>query len=125
MSSRIMVVDDDDNVLLLLEALLKRQGYSVIKAKSGAKALEILDAETPDLFILDIMMPNMNGYELCRHIRSRTATTQTPIIIASARPDEQLEDNSAAVGANLYLSKLAIQRSLLDNVRQLLGQRVG
>ncbi len=121
MKKLIMLVDDESGMLDLVGLILQRQGYSVLKARDGLTALALLESSTPDLFILDVMMPDMNGIDLCRHIRSRPQTAETPIVMLSARTDLETKRQSFEAGANLYLSKLAVHRELAVVVRDMLA----
>ena len=123
MKKLIMLVDDESGMLDLVGLILQRQGYSVLKARDGLTALALLESSTPDLFILDVMMPDMNGIDLCRHIRSRPQTAETPIVMLSARTDLETKRQSFEAGANLYLSKLAVHRELAIVVRDMLALR--
>jgi DNA-binding response OmpR family regulator len=100
-----MVVDDEVALLTLVEIMLKRTGITVLKAEDGYRALQLLDTRTPDLFILDLMMPRMTGFELCKRIRSRVETRHTPIIIVSAMSDSESIAQGYEAGANDYLEK--------------------
>lgn len=99
----ILVVEDDKHTRKLLETILKRDGYSVLKAEDGIKAMEVLDNHHVDLIILDIMMPNMDGYEFTETLRD--GHCETPIIIVTAK--EQLEDKKKgfSIGADDYMVK--------------------
>jgi len=124
MKKLIMLVDDESGMLDLVGLILQRQGYSVLKARDGLTALALLESSTPDLFILDVMMPDMNGIDLCRHIRSRPQTAETPIVMLSARTDLETKRQSFEAGANLYLSKLAVHRELAVVVRDMLAPQL-
>jgi len=121
MNKQIMVVDDEVNILLLLDITLKRRGFTVLKANDSYSALMMLNSSTPDLFILDVMMPGMDGLELCRQIRARAETAHTPIIMLSARYDERSVERALAAGANAYLSKMSLHSELVLQVRSLLS----
>jgi CheY-like chemotaxis protein len=121
MSKQIMVVDDEVQILTLMDVTLQRRGYSVVKARNALTALAMLDSLTPDLFILDIMMPGMDGIELCRVIRSRPQTAQTPVLIVSALNDPAMIKRGLDAGANDYLQKPAPQFDLVTKVRELVG----
>jgi two-component system, OmpR family, phosphate regulon response regulator PhoB len=125
MNKQIMVVDDEAHILLLLDITLKRRGFTVLKANDPYAALIMLDSVTPDLFILDVMMPGMDGLELCRQIRARPETAQTPIMMLSARYDQRSVERGLAAGANTYLSKLSLHADLVPQIRDMLaiGQR--
>jgi DNA-binding response OmpR family regulator len=117
---KIMIVDDEHLILGLLKITLTRPGFYVLTANSAISALEMLDSVTPDLFILDVMMPTMDGLELCRRIRARAETANTPVLIVSARYDPDIVDKAHAAGANEYVSKLTPQMKLLIRVREML-----
>ncbi len=124
MNEVIMVVDDDVSLLTLLEIRLRRQGFSVMKARSGHAALASLKSGIPDLFIIDVMMPNMDGFELCERLRSRTETREIPIIILSAKDDSRSVRRGIEAGANLFASKTEMHYNLLSHVRDLLAQEI-
>ncbi len=121
MKKLIMLVDDESGMLDLVGLILQRQGYGVLKARDALTALALLESSAPDLFILDVMMPDMSGIELCRHLRSRPQTAETPIVMLSARTDLETKRQSFEAGANLYLSKLAVHRELAVVVRDMLA----
>jgi DNA-binding response OmpR family regulator len=121
MNKQIMVVDDEVNILLLLDITLKRRGFTVLKANDSYSALMMLESSTPDLFILDVMMPGMDGFELCRQIRARPETANTPVIMLSARSDQRSVDRALAAGATAYLSKMSMHSELVLQVRSMLS----
>jgi two-component system phosphate regulon response regulator PhoB len=121
MSKQIMLVDDEVVMLALLGMTMKRGGFTVIEAESAAMALELLEATTPDLIILDLMMPGIDGVELCRRIRAREQTADVPIVMLSALNDAENMKRALAAGANDYLSKLTPHREVLAKVHLLLG----
>jgi two-component system, OmpR family, alkaline phosphatase synthesis response regulator PhoP len=125
MSIQIMLVDDEAGMLDLIGLILNRQGFSVLKVQDASTALELLESITPDLIILDVMMPGIDGIELCRQLRTRPQTSQTPVIFLSARTDPITQQKGFEAGANHYLSKLAMQRELVPIVHKLLGRREG
>jgi len=121
MSKQIMLVDDEVVMLALLGMTMKRGGFTVVEAESSLIALELLDKSTPDLIILDLMMPGIDGVELTRRIRSRVQTADTPIIMLSALNDADNIKRAYAAGVNEYLSKLTPHREVLAKVHGLLG----
>lgn len=123
MKRQIMLVDDESGMLDLVGLILQRQGLSVLKVKDAFTALALLESLNPDLFVLDVMMPGMNGIELCRRIRQRPETSETPVIMLSVRTDGQTKRDSLEAGANLFLPKLAVQRELAAIVSELLKAR--
>jgi DNA-binding response OmpR family regulator len=117
-SSRILIVDDDSSIRKFLEANLEARGYTVFSSQGGSEALRLL-AETPvDLVLLDIMMPEMDGFEVCRKIRT---SSQVPIIMLSAREGEGDSQKSLENGANDYVTKPFRLREILNKIRSLLN----
>jgi DNA-binding response OmpR family regulator len=121
MPKKIMVVDDDAQVRLLVRLILERKGYQVIEANDGMSALFSLETLTPDLLILDIMMPGMDGFELCRRVRSRPETALTPVIMFSASDNQKVSYSSLESGADEYMPKTSPPLVLARRVEQLLG----
>jgi two-component system response regulator MtrA len=121
MSKQIMLVDDEVVMLALLGMTMKRGGFVVIEAENGMMALDLLEKSTPDLIVLDLMMPGMDGVELCSRIRAREQTADTPILMLSALNDAENIKRALAAGANDYLSKLTPHREVLTKVNNLLG----
>lgn len=124
MKKHILVVDDEIGALTLIGIMLERGGFSVLKAKDAKSALAVLDQNTPDLIILDVMMPGMDGIELCRVIRQRQDTAKTPILILSARGDAESIMRGIEAGSNDYLPKPILHHDLVAKVRLMLGQSV-
>jgi DNA-binding response OmpR family regulator len=122
MKKRILVVDDEVGALTLIGIMLERGGFSVLKAKDATDALAALDQHLPDLIILDVMMPGMNGIELCAVIRERPQTQATPVLILSARNDSDSVMKGMEAGANDYLPKPILHHDLVAKVRTMLLQ---
>lgn len=116
-----MVVDDDEYILRLVTTVLHRQKYTVVAFEQPVEALELLEHVTPDLFILDHMMPQMNGLELCQRIRSCEPTAQVPIIMLSAQYNSAVASIGLKAGANIYLPKHAISSDLTHHIQELLA----
>ncbi len=117
---QILVVDDEIGALTLIGIMLERGGFNVIKAKDANAALAELEKAVPDLIILDVMMPGMDGIELCRVIRSRPDTKDVPVLILSARGDAESVMRGMDAGANDYLPKPILHHDLVDKVRKML-----
>jgi|SRR5262245_15338309 DNA-binding response OmpR family regulator len=122
MKKHILVVDDEIGALTLIGIMLERGGFGVLKAKDAKSALSVLDESVPDLIILDVMMPGMDGIELCRVIRQRAAMQKIPILILSARGDAESIIRGIEAGANDYLPKPILHHDLVSKVRAMLGQ---
>jgi two-component system phosphate regulon response regulator PhoB len=122
MSKQILVVDDEVQILALLSVMFRRVGYSVLKAENAHKALRMLDTSTPDLFILDVMLPEIDGIELCRRIRARPETARTPVILFSAYDDPIMMQRGLEAGANEFLTKITAHTELVKKVRYMLDE---
>jgi len=122
MKKHILVVDDEIGALTLIGIMLERGGFSVLKAKDANSALAVLDQQTPDMIILDVMMPGMDGIELCGVIRERTDTVTTPVLILSARGDAESVMRGMEAGANDYLPKPILHHDLVAKVRSMLNE---
>jgi DNA-binding response OmpR family regulator len=119
MSKHVLVVDDEVGALTLIGIMLERGGFDVIKAPSAYHALDILENTVPDLIILDVMMPGMDGITLCREIRTNVSA-EVPIVILSARGDASAVDEGMAAGANDYLQKPILHNDLLSKIQDIL-----
>ena len=117
---RILIADDEQNQLELLSFNLKQDGYDVIIATNGQDVLDIVADQLPDLIILDWMMPEISGIDVCRHLRSSKETRSIPIIMLSARGEESDRTLGLDVGADDYMTKPFSPRELLARVRAVL-----
>lgn len=121
MAKRILVVDDDEMVLMALNELLKPEGYEVDAILRVSEALEKLDQDGYDLLMLDIIMPEMDGFELCRRIRKMEKYEETPIVFLTAKSREEDRVQGVEAGANLFLSKPISPEKLLGIVSDTIG----
>lgn len=117
MSKTIMVVDDEQRLVSLVESYLIQQGYNVVSANNGVEALQVARREKPDLIILDIMMPKMDGYEFMREHRKET---DTPIVLLTARVEDDERVIGLELGADDYITKPFRPRELVARVRAVL-----
>ena len=117
MDITILIADDEPNQLELMDYNLRNAGFSIIKASNGLDALELIENNTPDLIILDWMMPKMSGIDVCRTLRSRSETKLLPIIILSARSEDSDKSLGLDTGADDYISKPFSPKELLSRVK--------
>ena len=122
MKTKVLVVDDDPYILLSLEFLMKKAGYDVLIARDGNETLSILKNFVPDLILLDIMMPDIDGYEICKFIKSNPILKSSKIIFLSAKTKQSDIQKGYDVGADLFISKPFSTRILKQEVQKLLSQ---
>lgn len=122
MAEKILIVDDDLDTLKLVGLILQRHGYQIVAANGGVKALEKATAEQPDIILLDVMMPDMDGYEVTRRLRSNNSVAHIPIIMFTAK--SLLDDKVAGfeAGADDYLTKPTHPAELVAHVKALLAR---
>ncbi len=120
-----LIVEDEESILLSLEFLLTEEGYSVVTAQDGAAALNAAAAQTPDLVLLDVMLPHIDGFEVCRQMRANTALRNTRIMMVTARGRETEVERGMALGADAFLTKPFSTRELMEKIRALLSSPAG
>lgn len=121
---KILVVDDEIYIVHILDFSLGMEGYEVVTALDGEQALEKLKAEQPDLIVLDIMMPKLDGYEVCKAVKGSPDTAHIPVILLSAKGRNVDQKMGFDVGADDYITKPFSPRKLVERINQLLGQTV-
>lgn len=119
----ILVADDEDDVRNLVVYRLSRSGYDVVEARDGEEALQLAARTTPDLAVLDVMMPKVDGYEVTRRLRADAATSRIPVILLTSRSQESDVSQGFDVGADDYLKKPFNPDELTARVRALLARR--
>ncbi len=122
MSARVLVVEDDHNILISLNFLLTNAGYEVITASDGTRGWAALEEHKPDLAVLDIMLPALDGYELCRRVRATPALQAMKLLILSARGLDAEVATGLQLGADAYLRKPFGTREFLQTVARLLAR---
>ncbi len=115
--NKILIVEDDPNLLSALKYNLKKEGYSVITAVDGAEAVETARREKPELIVLDVMLPQLSGFEVCRILRQEM---DTPILMLTARVDETDKIVGLEIGADDYMTKPFSMRELIARIRAML-----
>ncbi|MDI6711622.1 MAG: response regulator [Anaerosomatales bacterium] len=121
--SRILVADDEPHILKLVSFTLSNHGYEVLTVTDGKAAVEAAERERPDLVLLDVMMPEMNGYEAARLIKENPATKDIPVVMLSAKSQQYEIRQGLDCGAEDYVCKPFTPRALLEKVDEILRQR--
>lgn len=119
----VLLVDDEDQLRRVMKDLLERQGYTVVEARDGAQALDEVDRHAPDIVILDLNLPGVDGYAVLSQLRSRPATRQIPIIVLTAKGDEDNEVRVLELGADDFLTKPFRAKALAARLESALGRR--
>lgn len=123
MNKRILVIEDDVNALRLLEYTLEQGGYQVLTATNGLEGLKKAQDEHPDLIILDIMLPGLDGYEVCQQLRRQSETAIAPILMISAKARQEDKEIGVRIGADDYLAKPTDPSMIVAKVKTLLTGR--
>ncbi len=118
-----MIVDDSVTVRKVASRLLERQGYEVFSAKDGLDAAEQLENIRPDLMLLDIEMPRMDGFELAQHVRHHAIHAQLPIIMITSRTGEKHREKAFALGVTRYMGKPFQEKILVQEIESLLTKK--
>jgi len=121
MSKKILVVDDETAITKMVEIRLRAAGYDVVLAHDGQEGLEKAKTENPDLMILDLMLPKMDGFKVCGLLKADARYKKIPIIIYTARVQESDQHLGKEVGADAYLTKPFDPQVLLGKIKSLLG----
>jgi CheY-like chemotaxis protein len=116
--TKVLVVDDEPNILMSLEFLMRKSGYEVFIARNGAEALQLVDEQQPSVLVLDIMMPEVDGYEVCQYIKTSPLLQHIRVIFLSAKSKEADIEKGYAAGADLYLTKPFSTRVLMQHIQE-------
>ncbi|CAG1018474.1 Transcriptional regulatory protein WalR [Burkholderiaceae bacterium] len=121
MSKTILIADDEPNIVISLEYLLKRDGYDVLVARDGQEALDMMQLTTPDLVLLDVMLPRVSGFHVCQKIRENPAWSHVRVIMLTAKGRDVEMSKGMALGADIYVTKPFSTKDLLAQIRVQLG----
>jgi len=121
MASRILIVDDEPNIVLSLEFLLRREGFEVEVAGDGEAALAALAERPANLVLLDVMMPKLNGFDVCQRIRAEPRWSRVRVLMLTARGRETERARGLQLGADAYVSKPFSTKELVAEIRRLLA----
>lgn len=122
---KILLVDDEPNILLLLGTRLRSEGYQVLTAKDGQAGLEAAKKEKPDLIILDLMLPKMDGYKVCGLLKRDARYAKIPIVMFTARGQDEDRKMGEEVGADAYITKPFVPQTLLSKIQELIPLKGG
>ena len=120
---RVLVVDDDRSALDILTRLLEKEGFTPLSADSGPRALELLATQTVDVILLDVMMPEMDGFQVCAELRAQDNTRDIPVILITAKDDMDTRLAGMKLGVSEFLAKPINKHDLFARVRAQLHQR--
>lgn len=121
MKRKILIADDEPNILISLEFLMKREGYDVVVARDGQEALDAIEREHPDLVLLDVMMPNKSGFDVCHEVRANESYGGIIIVMLTAKGRDTDVAKGMALGANAYMTKPFSTKELVQKVSEFLG----
>ena len=121
--SRILIVDDDPHAIEILTRMLGREGYDCVSAASGAAALDLVRGKAIDVILLDVMMPEMDGLQVCEHLRGDETLRQIPVILLTAKDDMETRSRGMALGVSEYLTKPINKRELFTRIAAQLHSR--
>ncbi|RME79079.1 MAG: response regulator [Chloroflexi bacterium] len=122
MTKKILIVDDEENIVVSLEFLVEQAGYELRVARNGEEALQQVADFHPDLVLLDLMMPRINGFEVCRRIRQNPDWKDIKVVMLTAKGREVEVAKGMAVGANDYITKPFSTRELMSRIAEILEQ---
>ena len=123
MEHKVLIIEDDPATSRLVEYSLRHAGYQVIRAANGLEGIRMARSEAPDLVILDVMLPGLDGYEICHRLKADAATARLPILMFSAKAQEIDRNTGLKVGADEYLTKPAAPADIVGRVQKLLAKR--
>ena len=121
-AKKILIAEDEPNIVISLEFLLKEAGYEVAIARDGSQALSLAGSLRPDLIVLDVMLPALNGFDVCRRIRGSREVKNTKVLMLTARGRDSEVARGMAAGADAYMTKPFATRELVKVVADLLGK---
>jgi DNA-binding response OmpR family regulator len=121
----ILIVDDEEDIRLVVQARLETAGFRVLVAGDGMKALEVIRRDPPDLILLDVMLPGMDGFAVCAMVKRDQRFSRIPVIMLTARCQPQDRHTGIKLGADAYLTKPFRSDELLESIRGLLREHAG
>ncbi len=121
MGKRVLLIEDEPNIIEAISFILSRDGFTVHTHEDGATAMDKLSAQTPDMIILDVMLPGRSGYDILRDVRAMPETAELPVMMLTARGQTKDRELAERLGATLFLTKPFSNTEVRDHVRALIG----
>lgn len=125
MTKKVLIIEDDPATLRLVDYSLKQEGYQVVTASNGLDGIRKAIGLSPDLIILDVMLPGMDGFEICYRLKSEQTTANIPIMMFSAKAQEIDKGTGMKVGADDYLTKPSAPADIVSHVQKLMAKKKG
>ena len=122
MKKKVLIVDDEINIAISVQFLMKREGFEVLVAHDGEEGLDMIRSHHPDLVLLDVMMPKLNGFEVCKEVRADPELAGIAIMMLTAKGREAEINKGISLGADAYMPKPFSTRELVDKVNELLNR---
>ncbi|MCO6487145.1 MAG: response regulator [Phaeodactylibacter sp.] len=119
-NAKVLLVDDEPHILVALEFLVTKEGYQAFKAENGDQALQLMAAQKPDIVVLDVMMPGMNGFEVARKIRANAQYDHTRIIFLTAKGTQEDRFQGYATGGEVYITKPFDNDELINTINEVI-----
>ncbi len=121
MGGRVLLIEDEPNIIEAIRFILSRDGWNVDVHSDGKTALEAIEKRSPDLVILDVMLPNLSGYDILTDVRANPATRSLPVLMLTARGQKQDRELAERLGASRFMTKPFSNAEVLSSVRELVG----
>lgn len=119
MTKRVLLAEDEPNIVESLTFILERSGFEVATTTNGRQALEVAQSDTPDILILDVMLPELDGYEVLRRLRADTRTKALPVLMVTAKGQREDRETAMKCGADMFITKPFVNSELIAAVEKL------
>ncbi len=119
---KILIVEDEESLLKLESILLTSKGFEVVGVPNGKAALKALEEDAPDLVLLDIMLPEMDGFEVCKHIKQNPATRHIPVVMLTAKKTREDMERGREVGADCYITKPFKSAMVIETIQRYMSK---
>ncbi len=119
---KVLIIDDEPDILMTLDFLMRKAGYEVFIGRDGAEAIELVKSNQPQLVLLDVMMPNVDGYEVCQFIKNTPEYKNCKVVFLSAKTKQKDIEKAYEIGADYYIPKPFSSRDLVKKVKEMLNE---